>query len=199
MSEKTLDNLIKTLKVEAIEAAEKEAASILETAKKEAKVLLEKAAKEKEQIVHVAQKEAQSTLEKGRSALRQAARDVNIALKNEIVQLLQTVFERNVEKDFSPELLKGALTKVIENIGSGIELRFSSDFKDNLANYVQRELQMSEKDITLLKEDGLKKGLNIVKTNEGWSYEVSAATVTELMGAQLNNEWRKLLKIGLKQ
>ena len=199
MSEKTLDNLIKTLKVEAIEAAEKEAAIILETARKEAQELLKHAEKEKEQIIDVAQKEAQSALEKGKSALRQAARDVNIALKNEIVQLLQTVLERNIEKNFTPELLKTAITTVIENIGSGIELSFSTDFKEDMANYVQRELQMSEKRITLLKEDGIKKGLSIAKTGKGWSFEVSTATIADLLSTQLNNEWNKLLKSDVKE
>ncbi|WP_350285317.1 hypothetical protein [uncultured Croceitalea sp.] len=199
MSEKTLDNLIKTLKVEAIEAAEKEAAIIREAAEKEAQDLLKNAQTERKQILDAAEEEARSTVEKGKSALRQAARDVNISLKNEIVQLLKSVLEDNVEKSITPGLLKTAMTKVVENIGSDIELKLTADLKEGLADYVQRELQISEEHITVFNETSLKKSLSITKKGKGWSYEVSSATVTELLGMHLNNEWTKLLKSDVRE
>ena len=71
MSERSLDQLINTLKSEAIEAADKQALEILETAQNQARMLIEAAKEKSERLVQNAKEEAQGILKKGESALHQ--------------------------------------------------------------------------------------------------------------------------------
>lgn len=194
MSETNLNNLIATLKTEAIDAAEKEAAAILNAARDKAQRTLRDAEEQQKARLQEAEKEAEAILIKGKSALRQAARDVTISLQNDLIQLLTAVLERDIQDNFTPELLKSAITKVIENIGSDVELDLSADLKEDLADHIQQRLQTSNQLLGITADSSLSKTINITKKNEGWNYQISTEAITELLAANLSGKWLKILK-----
>lgn len=194
MSEKTLDSLIATLKTEAIEGAEKESDRIIKAAQNEAKRIVEYAEEERKQLLGDAEKEANATLNKGESALRQAARDVTVSLQNHLIELLKTVLERDVKASFTPELLESAVVKVIENIGDDVELKLSPDLEASLADNIQQRLQKSDNLVDITKDNSLSKSLSITKKDQGWNYHISPEAVTELLGTHLSNKWVKILR-----
>lgn len=194
MSEKNLDKLIASLKSEAIDAADKESKKILDAAEEKAQKIIQEAEQKREQILNDAETEAKAIVEKGESALRQAARDLSIAVRNDLIQLFEAVLEREVRKEFTPDLLKTAFVKVLENIGSHVELKLPEEFEQELADYIHQHLQGANGLVSITKENSNLKKLSITKTDEGWSYQISPEAVAELLQSHLIEKWVKLLK-----
>lgn len=193
MSEKSLDKLIESLKSEAIEAAEKESGEILEEARSQADKILKKAKEQREKILSDAQNEAQAIIQKGESALRQAARDLYISVRNDLLKLFQVVLEKEIRRDFTPDLLKSAVVKVIEHIGSDVELKLPEEFEQELADHIHQRLQSSSP-VSIIKEDSALKELTITKTDQGWSYRISPEEIAELLKSHLIGRWVHILK-----
>lgn len=193
MSEKSLDKLIASLKSEAITAAENESDKILEEARMEAQKILEDAKKKSDQMLVDAEQEAQATIRKGESALQQAARDLNITLRNDILSLFGSVLEQEIHKQFTPDLLKSAVVPLIQNIGSDVELSLPADFKEELASYIHKQLK--ESDIqTLIKEGSTLSRLTITQKEQGWSYDISPDEIAQLLKSHLIGKWTDILK-----
>ncbi len=194
MSEKTLDKLITSLKTEAIDAAEKEAKKIVDAAKAQAQKIISNAEVQKKQLLDNAEKEAEETLNKGVGALKQAARDINVTVQNDLLKLLKTVLQDEINKAFTPDLIKSAVIKVIENVNSSVELKLPEDFEKELAEYVQKHLQTSGNLVTITKDDSMLKGFSVTKTDQGWSYHITPQEVAEILNGQLSNRWINVLK-----
>lgn len=194
MSDKTLDKLIATLKSEAIDAADRESKKILEEAHAQAQKTIKDAEGKREQILMKAEKEAQATISKGESALRQAARDLNVTVQNDLLKLFKSVLEREVHATFTPDLLKSAITKVIENVGSEIELKLPENVEQELADHIHQRLQKSDSLVSLIKDDTILHGFSITKTDQGWSYHITPEEVAGLLNAHLSGKWVNILK-----
>ncbi len=194
MSENSLDKLIASLKSEAIEAAENESTKILEDARMEAQKILKEAEEHKQRILTDAENEAEATIQKGENALQQAARDLNIVVRNDLLTLFGSVLEREVRQEFTPGLIKSAVVQVIENIGSGVELKLSEAFEQELADYIHERLQSTDDLVAITKEDSVLNGLTITKTAEGWSYQISSEEIAALLQPHLTERWVHILK-----
>lgn len=194
MSDKTLDKLIAQLKSEAIDTAEKAAQKIVEDAKVKGQSIIKKAEEERLEILSEAKKEAEDTINKGESALKQAARDLNVTVKNDLSKLFKAVFENEVEKSFTPDIIKTAVLKAIETVGSDIEIKLPDTMKQELFNAIHKELQTSNVSVSILKDKNLLNGLSITKTNEGWSYQITPEEITNLLNGNLSSKWIAVLK-----
>ena len=194
MSEKSLDQLITSLKTEAIEAAEKESGKILADAKRQARQIVQAAEEKKTTMLSGAEQEAQAILQKGEAALRQAGRDYSISVRNELLHIFQAVLEAETRKAFTPDLMKDAIVKAIENIGGDVELTLSPDNAKELADYVHDRLKSSEKIASIVENNSVLNGFTIAKKREGWSYTISPEEVTEALKKHLNNNWLNILK-----
>lgn len=194
MSDKTLNGLIATLKSEAIDAADKASKKILEEAHAEAQKIVKKAEDKKEKILAEAQNEAQVTLSKGKSALEQAARDLNITVQNDLLKLFGAVLKSEIREAFNPSLIKSAVVKIIENVGSEVALELPKDFEQKLTDHVHLRLQISDNLVSLIKDDSILYGLTISKTDQGWSYHITPEEVAELLNNYLSGKWINILK-----
>lgn len=194
MSDKTLDKLISSLKSEAIDTAESESSKILEEARSQAQKILKGADEKREQILLDAEHEAQAIIRKGESALQQAARDLHIAVRNNLLQLFGAVLEKEIHNAFTPDLVKSAVVKVIENIGSDITLKLPGAFEQELADYIHQRLQTSDKLVSIIGDDSILAGFSITNTDEGWSYRISPEEIAELLQPHLIEKWVDVLK-----
>lgn len=193
MSDKNLENLIETIKQEAIEAADKKVAVILEKAKKQAAEIIKSAETKKATLIDEAAKTAEATINKGNNALKQAARDLSITLHNDMKRLFREVLEQEVDASFTPETIKTAVLKVLEHVGTNVEVQLPETSKNDIASHIHKQLQQS-KDVTKISANtALLKGFKITNKEEGWSYQASPEEVTELLHSQLNNQWKEIL------
>lgn len=194
MSEQTLDGLIARVKSEAIEAAEKEAKQILDDAEQKVQQLLVNAKSEKEAILSDAEKDAKAIVEKGKIALNQAARDVHISVKNDIQKLFKSVLESEVKNAFTPELYGTLITRVMDSLGSNVAISLPAETEDKLLQAIQNKVATSKTTPDILKKENLLSGFSISKTDEGWSYEITAEEIADLLNKHLSPKWTELLK-----
>lgn len=194
MSEKSLNQLIKSLKTEAIEAAREESEKILANARMEAKRIVQTAEEKKTVLITEAKQEAQAILQKGEAALQQAGRDYSISVRNELLNVFQAVLETETRREFTPDLLKTAILKVVENIGGDVELKLSSKDTEELADYIQSRLKSSERVVAIMEDKSNLDGFTITKKKEGWSYTITPEEVAEGLRKHLNKNWLEILK-----
>ncbi|MHA7831522.1 MAG: hypothetical protein ACX93O_10510 [Flagellimonas sp.] len=194
MSEQTLDKLIATLKSEAIETADKEAKQIVENARAKAQKILKEAEAKRAELLNNAEKEAKATLDKGKSALKQAARDLTVSVQNDLLKLLKATLEQEVATTFTPDLTEKAVLKVIENVGTGASLQLPKNMDASLAENIQKRLQESDSLEAISKDPTLLQGFTITKTSEGWSYQISPEAITDLLYEHLSTTWVNVLK-----
>jgi len=194
MSEKTLDKLIAKLKSEAIDAAEKEANDIIENAKTKAQSILNDAHVKSDELLKNAEKKSEANNVKAKGALKQAARDLTATLRNDLLNLLGNVLEKEVATAFTPDLIELAVIKVIENVGSGVALKLPENLESELANQIQKRLQSSEDITSVTTNNSLVNSFSIGKTEEGWNYDISPEEVANLLYTHLSQKWLDILK-----
>ena len=193
MSDKTLDQLIAQLKSEAIDTAEKEAQQIIDKAKTEAQQILNSAKEEREQILSESKKEADDIISKGESALKQSARDLNVSIKNDLLELFKAVLEKEIEKTFTSEMMISVVEKVVNTVGKDVTLKLPADMEQNVVDAIQKQVQTSGSSISILRDRELFSGLSIFKNEEGWSYQITPQEVAELLNTFLSKKWIEIL------
>jgi V/A-type H+-transporting ATPase subunit E len=190
MADQDLKQLINALKTEGIEAAEAEAQAILAEAKRQAAAVEEAAQKRKKEILATAEQEAADTVNKGKQALQQAARDLKLALRQEIVALLDTVFQQEVSQHFTPDLIQATIIPILENVGKDVVVEVPAEQVDALREYLRQKLQDGQSDL-VLKPNGKQSAtsVEIRHTSDGWKYELSPETITEALRPHLTQRW----------
>lgn len=194
MSDKTLNQLIASLKSEGIASAEKESKKILEKAQLQARQIVQVAEEKRDTMLAEAEQEAQAVRSKGEVALRQAGRDYSISVRNELLNMFRAVLEAEIRQEFTPDLLKSAIVKVIENIGSEVELKLSPEFSKELAEYIHDRLKSSDKLVSIVEDNSVLNGFSIAQKDQGWSYAISAEEVAAALQNYLNQNWVKIFK-----
>jgi cell division septum initiation protein DivIVA len=194
MSKQSLDQLIASLKSEAIAEAEKEAQEVPDNARAKAQQIIREAQAESQQILAEAEKEAADIQYKGQSALQQAARDLSIGLKNDLLDLLGVVLQQEVQKEFQPALLREAIVKVVENIGGNVALSMPEAFVAELADGIHQQLNATGQKVDIRRDQTRLQHLLVKKTDQGWSYDISPEAVSQLLRTQLSSKWTELLK-----
>jgi len=193
MNDQSLDTFIAKVKSEAIDDAEKEASQILQDAKERAQVLLDNANAEKNEILLKAKTEAEAIQEKGTIALQQAARDLHISIKNDVLKLFKSVLEAEIQASFTSEVYNSAIQKVMDSVGSSVQISLPNDLQDKLISAIRKKVTQSDQTIEIIQDKQLLSGLSIAKTDEGWSYDITAEDIAELLSQHLSQKWNHLL------
>lgn len=109
-----LQGLLDRIQTEGIEKAEAEKATILGNAKAEAAKIIEKAKEEAATIVKKANEEAEISVNKGNAAIRQAARDVLIALRADIEARLKALVTENIGQAMTPDVMGKIILEMVK-------------------------------------------------------------------------------------
>ena len=193
MSEQSLDLIIERLKREAIDKAEEKSASLLADAQAEADRIRVEAEEQKKAMLQQAEKEAREIVEKGKSALQVAARDLSLSVRNDLLGMLRATLHKEVEESFGPDLMKAVITRLIDQLGSEVTFSLPADQKEELARFIQKKFQASAASFLLLERGDSSKGISINKTDKGWSFDISPEQVAEALLPHLNPRWASIL------
>ena len=109
-----LQGLLDRIQTEGIEKAEAEKATILGNAKAEAAKIIEKAKEEAATIVKKAIEEAEISVNKGNAAIRQAARDVLIALRADIEARLKALVTESIGQAMTPDVMGKIILEMVK-------------------------------------------------------------------------------------
>ena len=193
MSDKTLDQLIESLKEEGIASAEREAEKIRDEARQQARQIVRDAEEKRATLLAAAEQEARQIVSKGEDALRQAGRDYRIAVRNELLQMFANVLAAETRQAFTPDLLKTAIVKVIENIGTEVEVALAPEFARELAEYLQARLQTAEYPVTVVAGSATLEGFSLNNSEQGWKYTITPEEVAGALQSYLNPTWIKII------
>ena len=108
--------------------------------------------------------------------------------------VFQAVFEKEIRNEFTPDLLKTAITKVIENIGSDVELKLSKELSVELADFIHTHLKSSNELLSIIEDNSVLSGFSVAKKDQGWSYSISPEEVADALQKHLNSNWMFILK-----
>jgi len=199
--EMDLNAVINKIKHEGVEKAEEEANVIMEKARKDAIGIVEKADKEKEMIIKAANLEAEKIKTSGRNALKQASRDVVVALKTEITSVFDNIIKKAVANNLEPDTLKDIITRLVTECVKkdefGLEVLLSEKDKEALTNLLEGSLQKELKGgVTLKASPSVKNGFRFGEKGKNIYYDFTDEAITEALNIYLNKRVKEMLDEG---
>jgi len=125
-----LESLIEKIKEDGILEAKKASDEIIEQAKKQAQEIIDKAKSQAQTTVKTAEDKAAKLKSNTQANLKQAHRDLMLAVKEQITGLFDKVFKSQLDETLTPEFLKELLVKIVENFKPDEELEIVVSQKD---------------------------------------------------------------------
>lgn len=193
-----LKELIEKINTEAVEAAEDKAKIIEAEARRRADDIIRKAQDEAKQLAADAKDRVLRTEESGRASLKQAARDVLLALRKEISAMLDTLVTSHVHRALSVEEMAGIIETLVKECGDkeggGIIISLKKEDLEKLEKGLLGSLRdQVKKGITLKASDDIRGGF-IISYDSGRScYDFTDKALAEYITLYLKPKLSKIL------
>ena len=185
-----LENLIEKIKKEGVEEARKEAEGIIHKAKKDASQIIEKAHQEAKNIVDEAQKKTAQFQKNAEAAIKQAARDISLIVKEQIIKFFESLLKRKITHILSPEFMKDLIIKIIEKWSpqeTSIEITVNEKDKKMLEELLLMEAKKELKKSIVIKVNNMvESGFRIRIEGEDAYYDFSEESLMEAFKGLLN-------------
>ena len=193
-----LDSLIEKIRKEGIEEAEHTSEEIISTSKKEASEIVKKAKQEAAAILKDAEKKAAQFQENSETAVRRAARDTELLVKERITGLFDSALKKEVSEALSPDFLKDLILKVLSEWvkkNTDVEIEISGKDKEKLIDLVSSKLKKDLKDsVTIKLGNRATQGFRIGLKDEHVYYDFSEDSIAEALRMFLNPTLREILE-----
>jgi V/A-type H+/Na+-transporting ATPase subunit E len=148
-----LQGLLDRIHKEGIQKAETEKKELITHAKKEADAILKKANQDAKDIVKKAEEKAIKEEIKAKASIQQAARDIIITLKTELIERIHLCVKNLVAEAMTPKLMSDIISKMADSFakssGKKAELslifspkdldKMAQHFKINLADNLKKQ------------------------------------------------------------
>jgi V/A-type H+-transporting ATPase subunit E len=198
-----LQELIDKIKRDGIESASDEAARLKSQAEAEAKRIVEAANREAEAVIARGRADAERSEKAGIAALEQASRNLVLAFKTEIQNLLDRIVIRELSGSYGEDTLKSVLPDLIKSWAAGGSddpaLILPEGQLEKLRGYFNEKLAAEfRKGLELRSDRNLGAGFRIASRDGSAYYDFSAEAVAELLSAYLNPRLAEILKTAAK-
>ncbi|MBV0932392.1 ATPase [Marinobacterium weihaiense] len=211
-----VEALIERLRQQGVEQGQQEAAALVEEAQRRADWLLEQAQQEAEQVRRQAQQDAERLQRAGEDALKMAARDMNLQLREQLAHTFAArvqlqVSEQLDSQDFIREVIREvvvqacqdatlcAMPKVEVLLPAGVvgleELRRNPHAyrEGKLSQFVQEQLNLQLREgVTLDVHDG--RGIRIRCNGDDAEIDLGDRALAELLLRHLQPRFRAILE-----
>ncbi len=180
-----IQDLVESIKRDGIDEASKKSAQIIADAKDQAAEIVATAKKEATKIVEDAKKDIDVRDQSARASLQQAARDVELSLKNVISAQMDRLLQKAVHDSLDSKQLVDLIAKVVTSDGSdsskkAIELS-EPQFK-SLASSLQAKLAAEVKaGLVIRPVVGVDTGFRIADKDGSGFYDFSAEEIASMM------------------
>lgn len=194
-----LKELLEKIKEEGVKPAESKAASIIADAEKKAHALVTDAEKKAEGIVAQAKADAEKTERAGREALKQAGRDLILALRNKIAALFDSVIQLETEKSMSGAKLEDIIAAVVKawvgKQSSDITVLLSASDLEKMEKSLMSKLSAEmKKGVDIKPSPHVDAGFHIAEKDGAAYYNFSSQGIAELLGEYLNARLSEVVK-----
>ena len=198
-----LQDLINTIRDEAVTEADQQSQKILSDAGKKAEEMIAAAKRTVDDMRRHAEMEAQSFEKAGKEALTQAARDVIISLRNRITSILNTIVTERVGRVLSDKDLADIIRELIKkwdlsNSDIQLEVLLSEKAGNALHESILSELQTEfQNKVFLNLSPDVNVGFWIGEKDGNMQYDLTDEGLTEVLCAFLNPQFSEILGEGL--
>jgi V/A-type H+-transporting ATPase subunit E len=193
-----LDGLLQRIRQEGSERANQEAEQILAAARQRAADIVKKAESEAKRIVQEGESRVTQLAEAGRKAQEQAARDLVLAVRSELIAMLDRLVERA-----GREVLTGeALQKLILNASAdwvggdsrkNIEIQLNEKDRARLADgFLSRLKEELQAGVELKAHPGIQAGFRVGSRGGAMFYDFTAPALAEALAALLRPQFAKV-------
>jgi V/A-type H+-transporting ATPase subunit E len=192
-----LENLIEKIKKDGVDEAKIEADEILRKAKEESDNIIQASNKQAAEIIEKARKEAEDFEEKSKRAIKLAARDTELLVKENLMALFNKVFRKEVSISMSPDFLQKLILQIVSQWENkkAIEIMINEEDKSRLEALLFSKLKDELKEsITLKISEKVSKGFHIRMENENLYYDISQENIAEILNLFLNQKLKAVLE-----
>jgi V/A-type H+-transporting ATPase subunit E len=198
-----VQELINKIKKDGIESSSAEAARIKKEAETEARHIIEAAEKNAEDIVNQGKHDADRFEKAGVAALEQASRNLLLAFKDEIKNLLDRIVSEKVTANYNDDVLKNALPDLIKSWaskgGDNLSVILPEEQLSRLQSYFGGQLSEElKKGVELKASRKLTSGFHISNKEGSVYYDFSADAVAALLSTYLNPKLTEILNNAAK-
>lgn len=194
-----IQGLIEKIKREGIQAAEVKANDIEAQAKQNASGIIEKAKQEAEKILEEAKEESVRTEKNTQALLKQAARDLVLAFKKELNNILSKIIAAEIKPVLSGEQIAELLFALIKDYAQaekqGLVITLPKVDRENLEQYLFSRLKEEvKKGITIKTNDDIQSGF-LISYDAGKSYyDFTEQSLVDYLSAQIKPKLAELFK-----
>jgi V/A-type H+-transporting ATPase subunit E len=179
-----IQNLVSSIRKEGIEAANKEAESIIAEAKKKAESIVSGAKAEAQQYKDGAEKEISILRESAAVSAEQAKRDAVLAFKTEI----QSEFEKILAADIGKELKGEGLGKLIRAAVAGENVSNYAAEVSEVNDALKAELAQEIKDgLEIRPTKGVQQGFRLAAKDGSGYFDCSDDAIMEMLMPYFRN------------
>lgn len=192
-----LDSLIEKIKSDGVDAAKKQADKILADTRKTADAIIKEANTEAEKARKKAEADAEAYRKNAETAIKQAARDTVLVLKEKIGEMFEQVLMTDIAKTLDKEILYELILKLAQAWAEEGDLEVLVNEKDAEALQVQlkRSLSANLKDgLDLRVDKKIEHGFRIGKKGENLYCDFTDESILEALRIFLNPKLAELLK-----
>ena len=182
------------IQAEGLEKAENERARLVAEAKAQADAIIADARAQADKIRKDAEADAEASQKKADAAVKQAARDVIISLKDDLQEKLRAVVREAAAQAMTPEAMAGLITQIAgqfaKNAASGAEVILSVREREEAAQKLigcLPDVLKKNSSVQLGRgfADGFKIGFNDSEVFLDFSDEALADVICEFVGPKL--------------
>lgn len=142
-----LQGLLERIHEEGVKKADDEKEKILAEAKKEAESIVAKAKDEAESIRKTAEEDAATSESRAKAAIQQAARDIVLSLKQDLLDRLDKLVKSAIGETMTPEFMGEILMKMVDNYLAkdgesepGVEILINQDDLEKMKSLLSASL-----------------------------------------------------------
>ncbi len=194
-----IKELIEKIRSEGVKAGLDKAKTIEEDARKRARKIVTDAEAEAERILSEARESISRSEESSRASLNQAARDVIIGLKKEIVAELNKIILSHVKKALTVEETGKLITSLLKECKTGLKsdviISLNKEDVQKLAGILTSELSEElKKGFVLKPSEDIRGGLTISYDRGKSYYDFTDKALAEYIGSYIKPQLLEILK-----
>jgi len=194
--ETKLENLIEKLKKEGVEEAKKESDRIIKEAQRKSEKMLKDAEKRAAALLESTNLKTEEFRKNAEVAIQQAARDIELAFKSRLQQMLDDVFRREVSAALSPDFMKTMILDIIKQWQErkSFDISMSAADKKQLEKVLFNGVQKKLKDtVEFSAADDMEGGFRIGLKEDNVYYDFSDDAIAGFLKSFINPRIREIL------
>lgn len=194
-----IQGLIEKIKREGIQAAQEKANVIEAQAKQNAAEIIEKAKQEAEKIMEEAKEKSVRTEKNTQALLKQAARDLVLAFKKELNDILNKIIAAEIKPALSGAQIAELIFTLIKDYAQaekeGLVISLQKADQENLQQYLFSRLKEEvKKGITIKTNDDIQAGF-LISYDAGKSYyDFTGQSLVDYISARIKPKLAELFK-----